>query len=85
MIETLLHAYTPLLFWTGLGILSFRFVPQTLPRLMGRSLYWVGIPWQIFSLARQTDFSHQVGLVPVVTLATLGTGLILAWSVQREW
>ena len=83
MIETLLHAYTPLLFWTGLGILSFRFVPQTLPRLMGRSLYWVGIPWQIFSLARQTDFSHQVGLVPVVTLATLGTGLILAWSVLR--
>ncbi len=80
MIETLLHAYTPLLFWTGLGILSFRFVPQTLPRLMGRSLYWVGIPWQIFALARQTDFSYQVGLVPVVTLTTLGTGLILAWS-----
>ncbi len=80
MVETLLHAYTPLIFWTGLGILSFRFVPQTLPHLLGRSLYWVGVPWQIFALARQTDFSHQAGLAPAVTLATLGTGLILAWS-----
>ncbi|MBC6433513.1 AEC family transporter [Nostoc sp. HG1] len=80
MIETLFHAYTPLIFWTGLGILSFRFLPQTLPRLMGRSLYWVGVPWQIFSLARQTDFSNQVGLAPAVTLGTLGTGLLLAWS-----
>ena len=83
MIETLLHAYTPLIFWTGLGILSFRFVPQTLPRLMGRSLYWVGIPWQIFALARQIDLSQQVGLVPAVTLGTLGTGLILAWLVLQ--
>ncbi len=80
MIETLFHAYTPLIFWTGLGILSFRFVPQTLPRLMGRSLYWVGVPWQIFALARQTDFSNQAGLAPAVTLGTLGTGLLLAWS-----
>ncbi|MCY7274770.1 MAG: AEC family transporter, partial [Phormidesmis sp. CAN_BIN44] len=79
MIETLFHAYTPLIFWTGLGILSLRFLPQTLPRLMGRSLYWVGVPWQIFALARQTDFSNQVGLAPAVTLGTLGTGLLLAW------
>ena len=83
MIETLFHAYTPLIFWTGLGILSFRFVPQTLPRLMGRTLYWVGVPWQLFALARQTDFSHQVGLAPAVTLGTLGTGLLLAWSVLQ--
>ncbi len=83
MIETLLQAYTPLIFWTGLGILSFRFVPQTLPRLMGRSLYWVGIPWQIFALARQIDLSQQVGLVPAVTLGTLGTGLLLAWLVLQ--
>lgn len=79
MIETLFHAYTPLFLWTGLGILSFRFLPQTFPRLLGRSLYWVGVPWQLLALARQTDFSNRAGLVPVITIATLGTGLLLAW------
>lgn len=79
MIDVLVRAYTPLILWTGLGALVFRFLPQTFPRFLGRSLYWVGVPWQIFALARQTDFSTNVGLVPIVTIATLGTGLILAW------
>ena len=79
MIDVLVRAYTPLVLWTGLGALLFRFLPQSFPRFLGRSLYWVGVPWQIFSLARQTDFSTNVGLVPIVTIATLGTGLILAW------
>ncbi|KAM3091686.1 AEC family transporter [Phormidesmis sp. 146-35] len=92
MIETLFHAYTPLLVWTGLGILSFRFLPENFPRFLGRTLYWVGVPWQIFALARQTDFSHQVELAPAITIATLGTGLLLAWltlqiliSFTRDW
>lgn len=79
MIEVLLRAYTPLILWTGLGALAFRFLPQTFPRLLGRSLYWIGVPWQIFALARQTDFSADVGLTPVITIATLGTGILLAW------
>jgi malate permease and related proteins len=79
MIEVLFHAYTPLIVWTGLGALLCRFLPDKLPRFLGRSLYWVGVPWQIFALARQTDFSANVGLTPVVTLATLGIGILLAW------
>lgn len=39
----------------------------------------MGVPWQILALARQTDFSHQVGLAPAITIATLATGLLLAW------
>lgn len=80
MVEVLVHAYTPLILWTGLGALAFRFLPENFPRLLGRSLYWIGVPWQIFALARQTDFSANVGLTPVITIATLGTGIILAWS-----
>jgi hypothetical protein len=79
MTDALFHAYAPLLLWTGLGIVLFRFLPDTLPRLLGRSLYWVGIPIEIFALARQTDFSEQVGLVPLLTIATLLGGLTLAW------
>jgi malate permease and related proteins len=84
MIETLFRAYTPLLLWTGIGVLSLRFLPQTLPRLLGRSLYWVGVPWQIFALARYTNFAERVEIVPIITLATLAIGIGLAW-LALQW
>jgi malate permease and related proteins len=79
MTEILFQAYAPLIFWTGLGILLFRFLPQSFPRFLGRSLYWVGIPLEIFALARQTEFSWQTRLAPVLTGVTLFGGLGLAW------
>ena len=79
MTDPLLHAYLPLFFWTGLGIISLRFLPEALPRFLGRALYWVGVPLEILALARQTNFSVQVGLAPVVTIATIVSGLVLAW------
>jgi malate permease and related proteins len=80
MVETLFQAYSPLIFWVGLGILLLRWLPLQLPRLLARSLYWAGVPWQIFSLARYTDLSGGVDLVPVITLSTLLFGIVLAWS-----
>lgn len=79
MTDTLVQAYAPLLFWTGLGIFICRFLPESFPRLLGRSLYWVGIPLEIFALARQTEFSQQASLAPIITVATLLGGLGLAW------
>jgi malate permease and related proteins len=80
MVETLFQAYSPLIFWVGLGILSLRVLPEQLPRWLARSLYWVGVPWQIFALARYTDLSGGVDLVPAITLSTLIFGIVLAWS-----
>ncbi|MBE9192860.1 AEC family transporter [Gloeocapsopsis crepidinum LEGE 06123] len=78
MTETLFDAYLPLILWTSVGLLCFRFLPHTLPRLLGRSLYWVGIPIEILALARQTDFSQSVGLPPIITFAALLLGLGVA-------
>jgi malate permease and related proteins len=80
MADTLFQAYMPLLIWTGLGLFLFRFVPDTFPRFLGRSLYWVGVPIQIFTLARQTNFSGSVGLAPFFTVMALLGGLALAWG-----
>lgn len=80
MTDTLFQAYVPLLFWTGLGLLLFRFLPDSLPRFLGRSLYWVGIPLEILALARQTNFAAQVSLAPLATIAILIGGLVLAWT-----
>jgi len=87
MTEALLHAYVPLVVWTGLGLLLVSWLPESLPRLLGRGLYWVGVPIQIFTLAHQTDFSARVTLVPAIALWGLLVGLILAslglWGL--EW
>lgn len=83
MTETLFHAYTPLVVWTGLGLLLFRFVPKALPRLLGRTLYWVGVPLQILALARRTNFSEGIGLALIVVVTALLMGLTLAWISLR--
>jgi malate permease and related proteins len=83
MVETLFQAYSPLIFWVGLGVITLRILPQSLPRILGRSLYWIGVPWQIFALARYTDLKGDVGLVPLITVLTLTFGIVLAWTVVQ--
>lgn len=80
MSDTLIQAYLPLLVWTGLGLIICRFLPAAFPRLLGRALYWVGVPLQIFTLARQTHLTAAVGLTPFVTIAALIAGFGLGWS-----
>ena len=81
MVDTLVSAYSPLIFWVTLGIILLRVLPEKTPYWMGRGLYWFGVPWQIFDLARHSQLSGEIGLTPVITVVTLGVGLIIAWSV----
>ncbi len=83
MTETLVHAYTPLLVWVSLGLLAFRFVPQSFPRLLGRGLYWVGVPLQILAFTRRTDFSQSIGWAPLMAIAALLLGLMFGWTGLR--
>ncbi|KJH71473.1 AEC family transporter [Aliterella atlantica] len=73
---------TTSIFWTSLGVLLFRleFLPlkENLPQLLGRSLYWVGVPLQILALARRSDFTQAVWLPPAITLEVLLLGMGLA-------
>jgi malate permease and related proteins len=86
MTDELLGAYAPVFFWMGLGWLISRWLPLSFPRLMGRGLYWFGVPIEIFSLARTTDFSQDVGIAPLVTVSVLAAGFCLArlalWLMQ---
>jgi malate permease and related proteins len=84
-IDRLFQAYTPLICWTGLGIVSVRFLPSAFPRWLGRSLYWVGVPIEIFSLARQTTFDERAQLAPTLTIASLFLGLGLGWVSLQIW
>lgn len=86
MVETLLHAYTPLLLWTSLGLILSRFIPERFPRLLGKLLYWVGVPLQLFVLAHHINLSHG-GLIPWVAIGVLLLSLGLALIIWRclQW
>jgi malate permease and related proteins len=79
MAASLLHAYFPLCFWAGIGIVLFRFVPEQFPRVLGRGLYWIGVPLEIFALARQAQWSAALGTAPLLTISAVLAGLSLSW------
>ncbi len=79
MVDTLIHAYTPLIVWVTLGILLLRILPEKTPYWLGRALYWFGVPWQIFDLSRHSKLSGEIGLAPAITVGTLSVGLLMAW------
>ncbi|MBD2441286.1 AEC family transporter [Nostoc sp. FACHB-110] len=77
MIESLIHAYTPFLIWVGIGLLVSRFTPDKLLKWLGNGLYWLGVPLQLFVLARHTDLSHGA-LIPGIAVGVLLLSLVLA-------
>ncbi|MCX5962561.1 MAG: AEC family transporter [Cyanobacteria bacterium] len=79
MVDTLIHAYTPLIVWVTVGILLLRILPGETPYWLGRALYWFGVPWQIFDLSRHSKISGEIGLAPAITVGTLSLGLLIAW------
>lgn len=81
MVETLFHAYTPLVIWTGLGLLLFQYIPVNFPKLLSHFLFWIGIPLQIVVLARQSDFSGAVGFTPAIDIFVLFLSTSLAWLI----
>jgi hypothetical protein len=76
--DNLLEAYLPLVLWTGCGLTLSRFVPSLTSKWLGTGLYWVGVPLQLFVLARHTEFS-DTPYIPYVAIATLIISWALAW------
>ena len=69
--------------WSVLGAIACRerIVKPSAPKLLGSSLYWIGIPLQIFVLARKSNFEQMVWLPPIVALLVLALGLALVLSI----
>ena len=70
----LLDAYLPLMLWTGVGFVISKFAPIYTSKFLGLALYWLGVPLQLFVLARHTQFS-DTPYIPYVAIAAL----IISW------
>jgi hypothetical protein len=81
MLETLARIYGPFAAWIGLGLLLPRFLPETAPLWLGRGLFWIGMPVEIFALARHTDLTHFSWITILAVFCTLLLGLGLAFVV----
>ncbi len=62
--------------WTGLGLLLYQFLPDSFPKKLGRTLYWVGVPLQVLALAHSSDFAKAPWLPPLTVLVVLILGLL---------
>jgi len=70
---------------TSLGAFLFRreIIPRNFPNLLGRFLYWLGVPLQIFVLTRKSNLSQSIWLPPIMTIALLLLGLgLTCFSLQ---
>lgn len=70
-------AFGPLLFWVSTGLVLYRWLPESVVRGLGRFLYWIGIPLEIYALSRHARFTWQVGLGPIAAIAAVVTGAVL--------
>jgi len=68
--------------WAIFGTILYRerIVDENLPRFLGRTLYWVGVPLQIFFLARKSNFDQIAWVPPLTTVAVLLIGLVFTVS-----
>lgn len=90
MTDTLFQAYTPLIIWIGLGLLIFRLLPKSFSKILGRGLYWVGVPLELIALSRTSSENQYQTidmsfLAPVITVGTLIIGLLVTLSVIWIW
>ncbi|MBD1911076.1 AEC family transporter [Leptolyngbya sp. FACHB-16] len=77
---SLLHLYMPLVGWVGLGWMCGRLLPLQIPYLLGKYLFWCGVPLSVIGFLYQADLSGPVWLASLVAWGGISTGLPLMWS-----
>jgi len=78
--DKLLAIYIPLLSWTGLGWLLGRILPAKASVILGKFLFWVGVPIGIVAFLRHALISSSLWIAPVSAWAAILLGSSLAWG-----
>lgn len=83
MLETLLPVYAPLIAWTVLGILLRRSMLALKwewmdPRLLGRWMYWVGVPVSTVGFLQGVDLSGSLWISPLMCWVAVAISVVLS-------
>lgn len=73
-----LGIYLPLVAWVCLGLVLSNKLPHLIPRLIGRSLYWIGVPLQVLAFMQRSAIDITLGIVPLIVVLSLAIGLMIA-------
>lgn len=77
----LLAVYTHLIGWTLAGWLLGRVLPQSSPAILGKFLFWIGVPISILGFLRQAQISLSLWIAPVLSLMAVLFGIAAAMGV----
>ncbi|WP_193199471.1 AEC family transporter [Nostoc sp. MG11] len=75
----LLELYVKLVGLVLVGFILGRKLPNTVPNLLGQTLFWVGVPISIVAFLRQADLSAQIWIAPAIAYLAILLGAFLAW------
>ncbi len=84
MIGQLAEIYLPLVAWVLVGLVFLRSVPDFIPKFIGRSLYWVGVPLQVLAFMQRSEVNTTLWIVPLVVTLSLVVGFGVAWLLCRN-
>jgi len=84
VIAQLAEIYLPLVGWVLVGLIFLRSVPDFVPRLIGRSLYWVGVPLQVLAFMQRSEININLWIVPLIVAMSLVVGTGVAWLLCRN-
>lgn len=81
---SLIKLYIPLILWVGLGVVAGQKLPKSIPYLLGKGLFWVGVPISIVTFLRQADLTGSVWIAPLMAwmAVALSVGLAGLWLRQ---
>ncbi len=85
MIGQLAEIYLPLVAWVLVGLIFLRSVPEFIPKLIGRSLYWLGVPLQVLAFMQRSEINTTLWIVPLVVTLSLVVGSGVAWLLCRNF
>lgn len=79
LLQVLVNLYVPLIGWTLTGWLLGRYLPKSITTVLGRFLFWIGVPISIVAFLRGAQLSGWIWISPVTAWVAMLFGAALAW------
>lgn len=85
LLQPLIKLYLQLGGGVLLGWVLGRLLPKSVPIVIGRFLFWIGVPISVITFLRHADLSGAIWIAPVAAWVAILLGAGLAWGwIKRQ-